>query len=299
MKKIQLVRFFREKKWADEFCRGNISLNWLGAFWGPDLDQIQNGGGNSETKEIKPFEYGRDDFYEGTFLVKGEDCSMLPAQLSKYIIGNTIFRVEEYKYCNLLCMCIVDYDDESKKIYLPDTAYFKENFGNYAVIIKDTDEFLRRINKCMSLSGFDYLYGRVNYTDIIGDYSITNRHSMQMQTELLTSDLSELIGTGRVLDVFDKDKLLYKQREWRLCVYRGLQIEKRYEPDPKMEALEDIAEVVSTDDVINVLMNQHLRYRYSLVQSNKNEEYFGNITREELQRKICADGKYRILVNMG
>ncbi len=120
---------------------------------------------------------------------------------------------------------------------------------------------------------------------------------MLLEGKIYTDGLSEALEKGIATDVFVKDQLLYKQREWRLCVYRDVQEENRYFLPP-LGSLEDIAQLVEIENLNIVLKKQHQGLSYSLIHPDPNINYEGNISRDALQKKISADGRYRVLFNL-
>ncbi len=300
MKDFVLIRFFDNEKYAKEFLDGNISMNFLGAYWGPDSDRLNEEKelNHFDKKPITPAKYGQDDRYEGTILLLEKDSDIIPEEIRQRCIGNVILRIEEYRYCNLLCMCAVDFDQELNKINLPDTDYFKEHFGKYVVLIRDTEEFIRRLDSQLMQTGYDYVYGRVKYNDLLGDDTLTSRHSLQMESNIQTDGLAEAIKKGKIIDVFDKDQLLNKQKEWRLCLYRGIKEESRVSL-PSLGSLRDISQMCDTDNLNTELLHLFPGYTYSMLQPDGDPSYKGNISRNDLQTKICSDGQYKILFNIG
>lgn len=93
-----LIRFFEEKEYAEEFLEGNLYMNSLGHFWNlepaPQKDVAE---GVIETISLNDYKerYGSTipDFF-------GEEHILFP-------IMN---RIESFKYCHLLCCMLHEYD---------------------------------------------------------------------------------------------------------------------------------------------------------------------------------------------
>ena len=215
-----LLRYLEEQSFVDGFMDGNIRLNSLNFFWG---------------EHDEPTKDGQIDVTEGLVCPidakSMDDCS----------------RADGYKYCNLLCCNRLNYveDEQSVGWYLNEDM---GKFGDFVVIIKDTDEFQRRLVDAATRQQYKCLCRSVDYSD---------RHD-----------------TTR--DIFDKAVDYAYQNEWRVVLYRGILI-----PEPctlYIGAISDIAEWCYTRELQHKLAR--IFYDRDFVHSN-NAEY-GNITRPEL-----------------
>lgn len=305
MREEVLIRFFDQEQYAKCFLNGDIYMNDLAKFWGPNLDALKEEKKREgwETKEITPSKFGRDDDHEGVIAVQYKEDNPIARQLGiENVLGNVAYRIEEFGKCNLLCLYAMDIDHDEKKIYLPDDKRMKEHFGNYAVIIKDKQAFIDRM--LAPLRGDDYyLYGRVDYIDLLGDDSITKRHHAAMQSNCSDTAFAPFIekafadGTAKTVDVFEKNMLLKYQREWRFCFYfHDARREARLH---KIKKLDDIAEIVNVGDLITKIRQLYPEYRYALMKPGKSG-IKGNINREEFVRKLYTkDQKVRVLFQIG
>ena len=163
-----LLRYLEEQDFVDIFMSGHIRLNSLDFFRG-DHDE--------------PTKDGQIDTREG--LVCPIDASSV----------SDCSQSDGYRYCNLLCCNRLNYVQDGDTIgwYM---NVGMEAFGSYVVIIKDPDEFQRRLVDAASRQDYRCLCHNVNY----GDSFASSR------------------------DVFDKSSDYSYQNEWRAALYRGIQV---------------------------------------------------------------------------
>lgn len=215
-----LLRYLEEKQFVDLFMDGHIRFNCLGFFWGEHDDP---------TKE------GQIDAFEG--LVCGIDAKST----------DDCHRGMNYQYCNVLCCHRLNYVIDGENIGWYTNEYMSK-FGDYVVIIKDKNEFQRRLVRAATLQ--EYKCGCCNV-----DYS--NR---------ITYDR----------DAFDKEPQYAYQNEWRAALCRGVEICEPYEL--YVGQLSDIAEWCPTSR-LNHTLEQIFRRR-DFKQSD--DSYYGNIERLSL-----------------
>lgn len=219
-----LLRYLEEKSFVDMFMSGHIRLNSLGFFWG---------------EHDEPTKDGQIDTMEGIVCPIGaksiDECS----------------RFDGYRYYNLLCCNRLEYIQTESAIgwYSNEQMY---SFGNYVVIIKDPDEFQRRLVNAASEQNYKCLCHSVEYSD--------------------------KIDTTR--DVFDKTKEYAYQNEWRAAVVRGVQVAEPCELF--VGALNDIAEWCFTKE----LQRKLERLFYERDFKNSHNAVYGNVTRDELRKDM-------------
>ena len=214
-----LLRYLEEKDFVDMFMAGEIRMNSLGFFRG---------------NHDEPSKIGQIDRYEGLTCPVGarstDDCRV----------------TDRYQYCNLLCCHRLNYyeDGETLGWYLDETM---NHFGDYVVIIKNRDEFQRRLVRAASEAGFKCGCNVVDY--------------------------SSRVSADR--DVFDKEKMYAYQNEWRAALYRETD-----ECEPcilSIGPINDIAEWCRTRD-----LQQHL---YKIFHNRdfigSQDQYYGNIDRKQ------------------
>lgn len=221
---VDLYRFMK-KEFAESFLQGKIYMSALGYFW-------ENG-----------FE-SQKDFNEGTAQMQAPAQSPFPQDLRSVIKGSIRYRLEAYKYCNLLCMVMHHYNTQKKQ-----TERFDErmrNYGEYAVRIIDVEEFLNRVFERAKAQGDFCLAGPMNY---LPSNTVRDR-----------------------TDCFDKLLQFAWQKEWRIAYIHDLeQLKGLAEDDPirtyekpytlEIGNISDIAEIVSAKDIFDTPQNIYKGYR--------------------------------------
>lgn len=221
---VDLYRFMR-KDFAEDFLKGNIYMSALGYFWA-------NG-----------FESQR-DYNEGTVRMQDPNQSLLPQQLQSVISGSVRYRLEAYKYCNLLCMVMHHYNTQKHQAERFDARM--RNYGDYAVRIINAEEFLNRVFEKAKEQGDYCMAGPINY---LPHNTIRNR-----------------------TDCFDKLLPFAWQKEWRIAYLHDQERLKRLaaeDPDRvyeepytlKIGDLSDIAEIVNTCDLFDTPQNIYKGYK--------------------------------------
>lgn len=195
IKDFLLLRYLEERNFTDLFMAGHIRLNSLHFFWG---------------EHDEPTKEGQIDSLEGLVCPIGArsaaDCS----------------RHDGYRYCNLLCCNRLDY-------YQTDTTIgwtANDNmgiFGDYVVIIKDPDEFQRRLVTVASNKKYSCLCHNVDYSNRIDN----------------------------TRDVFDKSLEFAYQNEWRVALFPGVKNCEPYVLD--IGPIDDIAEWCYTRELTHHL----------------------------------------------
>ena len=215
-----LLRYLEEQPFVDLFMSGHIRLNSLNFFWG---------------EHDEPTKTGQIDAMEG--MVCPIDASSM----------DDCARADGYKYCNLLCCNRLNYVQTKDTIGWYMTEGMDE-FGAYVVIIKDPDEFQRRLINAANNQEYKCLCQSVDYDDIVDD----------------------------TRDVFNKTGEFAYQNEWRAALYRGV---RKCEPcELYIGPIDDIAEWCYTKE-----LPRHLsRIFYDRDFKNTWKASYGNISRMEL-----------------
>ena len=222
IKDYLLLRYLEERPFTDRFMSGHIRLNSLDFFWGEHDEPTKDGQIDSMEGLVCPIDAKSTD-----------DCS----------------RHDGYRYCNLLCCNRLSYTDHGDTVgwYLNDEM---GKFGDFVVIIKDPDEFQRRLVDTANQQGYRCLCCPVDYSDNINS----------------------------TRDVFDKSGGFAYQNEWRAALYRGLDLCEPIELD--IGPIDDIAEWCYTKELSHHLSRifNDRDFRHTTSGSH------GNITRAELAR---------------
>lgn len=221
---VDLYRFMR-KDFAESFMEGNIYMSALGYFWANGFESQQ-------------------DFNEGTVQMQSPQNSPFPQMRRSIIKGSVRYRLEAYKYCNLLCMVMHHYNTQKKQ-----TERFNErmrNYGEYAVRIIDIEEFLSRVFEKAKSQGDYCLAGPMNYLPV------------------------DTIREG--MDCFDKLLPFAWQKEWRIAYIHDQERLKLLAAEDPIRSYEepyilqigdisDIAEIVSAKDIFDMPQNIYKGYK--------------------------------------
>ena len=127
------MKYFGKRKHAELFMQGKIHMNYLGYFWDP-----LNGYAEQH------------DIHEGIIL--STDQLYIGGVWGENLITAPTFRAEGYKYCNVACFYRVDVaTSPMQNQYIP--THMKD-FGDFVVIIKNLEEFMKRIDAAMQKKRF-------------------------------------------------------------------------------------------------------------------------------------------------
>ena len=200
---LYLAKAFKKQEYADKFIRGEMYCNRLACF-----------------KKLEDRD-GRGDTYEGAVVLQLEGLVMTwedkDPDTGEVVGRHTIegfaappvLAPEWFDDINLFCMFAAhsgDFQHEPSEGYLdrlkehlkmPD-EYAK--LGEHAVVITNTTEFLRRVEKAAHREGYGILWGLVKYYD------------PQVGTPPIRSDIET---------IFSKRKKYAYQREFRFAIDTG------------------------------------------------------------------------------
>lgn len=224
MKDYLLLRYLEELGFTERFMSGYIRLNSLDFFWGEHDEPTKDGQIDSMEGLVCPIDATSID-----------DCA----------------RSDGYKYCNLLCCNRLNYIETDKSVeWCINNEMGK--FGDYVVIIKDPDEFQKRLVAAANALEYCCLCHQVDYSDCIDE----------------------------TRDVFNKSPDYSYQNEWRAALYRGLEVCEPYEL--YIGPINDIAEWCYTEDLRNHLTRIFSEHDYRNTHLNSH----GNISRSDLAKKM-------------
>lgn len=275
------IRFFEKYEWAKQFCDGKLFMNTMRHH-------------RTEGKE------GQNDVLEGIIATKQPQKLFKEEALkfgSKY---NARYQACGYQYCNILCMSMVTYTRipiiDKSMITMPGNM---KNFGDYGVLIKDMDEFKKRIIDAANKQGFRVVCGIVNYhtPEINGTTQTTPAKLEWVTKEEIEKDLTTLLKDAEsTYDSFDKHKRFAFEREWRVSLYRGKKEMTPFVFD--VGTLKDITKIIERKTVQTVEGMVALISNETIVHSS-NEEYCGNISRRGLRELFYQLGDNKAVLRMG
>lgn len=174
-----LVKF---SNYAKDLLEGKIYLNSLEYYRG--IEEILNGKEKDRNSAIN-------DFLEGSLAsVNRKDLEKiglgdLEKEFRDNLVGNVHLLSEGLKYFKLFCLYALLYDDERKVMIAPSKKL--NQFGcEYAVIIKDIEEFRKRLFSCLE-SGKEK-YGIIEVKGDLVDYYNNDEKSKKLGPFNKTSD---------------------------------------------------------------------------------------------------------------
>jgi len=268
------MKYFGKRKYAEQFMRGKIYMNYLGYFWDP-----LNGYAEQH------------DIHEGIALATDEFKIQDEDNIAEYMMSDPMFRAEGYKYCNLACFYRVD----AKTFPMPNNhvlvdwqsyANMKE-FGNFVVIIKDVEEFIKRIDIAVRENNFKYGVGDVKYyEDIKPDV-----HCAILQPDAFF-DIRK-IRKDREYDSFYKARKYENQKEWRISLYRGVKEENSYTLE-----VGNLSDITHFSKINCVVDDFGYLLQHGEIKPNWDYGYKGNVKREELRDLFIALEDYQAKLSL-
>ena len=201
-----LIKYFAKEEYRKQFVAGKLYMNTIDYFWNNGFDDQRDVfEGIVCTVPVKDFEGFEPDFQ----VVQATDYR---------------FRAIGYKYCNVCCFYRLDYEYNERYIRYNHDPQMIE-FGEYAALITDKEEFMRRIDRAIKRGNFKYLCGKVHYRVPEKDgIPVKRGPTIDLETKDFYFSLQELIDRGYRIsrrDCFDKDIRYGRQQEWRIALYRG------------------------------------------------------------------------------
>lgn len=150
---------FGDRKWMDEFQRGNLFCQQIKQF--QFLEKIQ-----MKHDDLAK----RGDKFEGAYEVfSHEKVKLFINDIELDIAAPLRVNIEALSSCPIFCMyAIKTVDVESflnnEKEYL--ISGDVEHFGDTAVFVTDLNEFINRVKSASKQRGFNLKYGLVEYIDV-------------------------------------------------------------------------------------------------------------------------------------
>lgn len=198
-----LLKFFSKKKYAEQFMAGSLYMNSLSYFWENGFEKQQ-------------------DILEGVNATLRKE-SILSGAKSQIFKGDLMFRLDAYKYCNLLCFYRMDFSNQfqidagikQRLISIPPSSMTQ--FGGYVVIIKQPQSLISRFSKQIP-TGAKFVTGDVTYKPITG-LKPGEKTQIVFQTEKQMKMPAVEVTSQK--DCFVKESKYADQREWRICLFRG------------------------------------------------------------------------------
>lgn len=299
-----LTKFFGSKSFRDDFVNGDLYLSSLSRFTTVyaerGLHEAVAQGDKQAEKLLKAQNNKRQmDILEGTIaMLNPDDVVKIDNNLREHICTDVRLRALGFDYCNLTCFCKMEYTQKliNGKIQWEWIEPDMNEFGEYAIIVKNPRELIKRIDEKMRSLGYQYICGDVNY------HSITFKGEMVESKHTMTLEIEEDVkikdylqqGNRMDYDAFDKGDVYKNQREWRLVVNKGLA-----DREPLKVNVGDLSDILVKVDRNNLKKKMDKLF-YSFEIQHMEEGYSGNISRDEMKRELCllGDNKGRLLFDI-
>ena len=163
-----MVKMYTKQEYAEKLIDGKLYAARLGSF-----------------KTLKNDEE-RGDKYEGAAIINknsmilnvwpvnlGHDITQRAVLNAKNVVGPFRFLLKHFDHLNIFSLSLFHFDDlnpfvsENKQtrtihMQLPDTVL---KLGNYAVVIANIPEFLKRVREAASLNNYSICFAPVEYYD--------------------------------------------------------------------------------------------------------------------------------------
>ena len=174
-------------------------------------------------------------------------------------------------------------------------------FGDMVIIIRNKEEFCRRVIDAVTRLGDDCILGDVKYHNIEARANALPAGSKPHITVFSDGlfDLSKLNDDSTAINYGCLDKYVrYSyQNEWRVCW-----LPKTHNNEGKVlhvGSLKDIIEIVPREKIRERLMDIHPGYIPSFTKP-RTQEVVGTISYDNFRNKVeSIDGKCRIIMDMG
>lgn len=300
-----LTKFFEKKEYQEDFVKGNFYLSSLSAYTKTYSERalrsaVSKGDQLAEDLLKKQQNISQRDIFEGTMASVSPDLiPELPEDYRSVMCTDIMIQALGYNYCKLMCFCKMEYhlhpanDTLEVRWNEPDM----KDFGEYAVIIKDSEELVRRIDAAMSRQGYRYICGDVRYHPVtFRDENAERKHSITFvaQSPIAIDDILRR-GKRHDYDVFDKSEVYKDQQEWRIAVNNGIADEQPLRIN--VGDLSDIVVKVRRGELTDRMNRLLTKWKiHPMI-----EEYVGNISRIEMRDEFyhMGEDKGNLLMTIG
>lgn len=218
---------------------------------------------------------GQMDMLEGTIGTADSFGFGFDREIAESQPTDIMLRAVGYQYCNLCCF--YRYDIAHGHTGVSDEI---KGFGNYVAVIKNEQEFIRRIEAAVRALNFHFVCGNVEYQSIqkLGK-PVDIGHHVLMKAQNIKIDITSDAYKDKILDKRDSfcKNMKYKdQMEWRIALYRGLASTEAY----RLE-IGDISDLVTwvSVDKMDKLFFRKIEKKYKTSDCG----YCGTVSREELR----------------
>ena len=300
-----LTKFFEKKSYQEDFIKGNFYLSSLSTFTKTYaerglMEAVARGDKYARDILNKQRNKSQRDVLEGTIAsIPPGQAKEFPAEMRAVMCTDIMIRALGYDYCNVMCFCKIEYRQRifEEKMIVDWNEPNMKDFGEYAVIVKNPKEFIRRIDNAISDQNYQYICGDVNYHPMtLNNKPVNNKHSITfgLDKPIIIKDF--LKRSKRMdYDAFDKCDSYRNQNEWRIAVNNGVADEQPLRIN--VGNLSDIVEKVDRRDLANKMRELFLDFEIFPMEKG----YFGNVSRAEMKEAFycLGENKGNIMVNIG
>lgn len=302
MKSYILLKYMAEKAYIDDFLNGSLYMNSLYFFWKDSAIEKAMKKKDEKQKEhlmmkddieikLEARAPLQEDSLEGA--IGAEDNIDIDNIFKEHVFSDCYLRPIGMKYCNVLCFYMQNFEIESGMLQY-DMNNSMRNLGEYVALIKDQNEFMRRVETAIINHHFDYAAGPVIYRKLQHnghESEAVNRPSVMVESDNLKTINEKQIKYFR-RDCFDKIDMYSSQHEWRIALYRGIKDTSAYRLE--VGNLRDIVDWCKADDLTDHINQVILKNR---PQNKRN--YYGD--RSKIRREFLelGDRKVQMILNIG
>lgn len=286
--KSVLIRF-TDKKYISSILEGKLYMSSLGKFW-----------------NYKNRNKAQMDFCEGIAATVPKKDTLFPEDMENVIAYDVRYRIEAYKYVNLLCFFRVDIDDERRVIQLP--SMDMNDFGNTVLLVNNEHEFIRRVIQAVKRDSGICITGDVRYHSIedTAEPDKKYNHTISLIVDSKEEESSALFPMKSLPHIQDAshrygclDKYIRyaNQKEWRVCYLPKVQNEDDIILD--VGPIDDIVSVIPTTKIRGYLLSMFLGCVPGQVNfTRKNTK--GTMHYPEFKEKIeNIDGMCKMIFDIG
>ena len=199
-----LIKFFDEEEHATAFLEGTLFARRLRCF--KEMEDA-DGRGDKYEGAIMPSTSGLTVTLEATDVETGEVVDKITMTEGDFE-GPPVMQPEWFDHVNVFCMyaghsgnfeyiCPENADEFKRQLELPEDYL---HMGEHAVVIKNTTEFLKRVDAAVKKSGYGLRRGLVRYYD------------PEIGTPVFASDVDT---------IFSKRLSYQHQKEYRFAIDKG------------------------------------------------------------------------------
>lgn len=291
-----LLKFISCEQYVKDFLDGSLYMNSLYYFWNEyplemamkkkEKVLIDHPEYNPEDVLI-PMEgdapLGQMDLLEGTISTVNGASMNFENSFSDCLMADMFIRAVGYKYCNILSFYRLDLNISSIANHCAiqySLADAMNKFGENVAIIKNTPEFLKRINNAVTKTNYKYLCGNVQYKSLTKNGHVVKpgpNITLKREDEIDIDSEPFKSALASKRNCFVKVDQYKYQNEWRLALYRGIPSKKAFRLE--VGDIRDIVHVVNISEIEKTL---DADLKNGIIKPNSSS-FYGNIARKDMK----------------